>query len=131
LPLLFLSSGISICRIVTCIVLRMSRCKLNHPVYHIVKEIPVMRHNHDGITIAESKLLQPVQPFLVQMVGRFIKQQQMWPAQPLYRQCEPGFLATTQSEDRQISLRTGKLEPAQGLLTRGPGTRTKVDLFLV
>ena len=68
--------------------------KLEDPAGHIVEEIPVMGHCDHGALIIFQMPFQPADRLGIQMVRRFIKQQQVGLTQQQPAQCHAAAFST-------------------------------------
>ena len=57
-----------------------------NPLRDVVEEVTVMRHDDDSAFVFTQRLFKPCDRFGVQMVGRFVQQQQIWLGQQRFTQ---------------------------------------------
>ena len=70
--------------------------ELQDPLGHVVEEVPVVGHQHDGAVVALQVGLQPVHRLGVQVVGGLVEQQQVGLLQQQAAQGHPALLAAGQ-----------------------------------
>ncbi len=82
--------------------------ELEDPPGHLVEEIAVVGHGHDGPGVVFQETLQPGDQFGVEMVGRLVEQQQIGPLQEKPAQCHPAPLAARQIGDLGVARRAAQ-----------------------
>ncbi len=65
-----------------------------NPLRHVVQEVTIVRYRHDGSGVIVQVLFKPRDAFGIQVVGRFVQQQQIGLADQQLAKCDPAFLAT-------------------------------------
>ena len=92
-------------------------------VNYAVEEIAVMRHDHQRALILLQPLLHPQDGIEVQMVGRFVEQQQVRRTHQCLREVEPHAPAAGETGYRILHLVMAEAEAVQqafGARTHGP-----------
>ncbi|VVO40828.1 hypothetical protein PS712_05842 [Pseudomonas fluorescens] len=90
---------------------------------HGIEEVPVVGNQHQGARVAFEPLFEPDDGVEVQVVGRFVEQQQVRTIPGDQRQGQTRFLATGEIQHRLVDPRAAEVETteevAQGLLALG------------
>ena len=70
------------------------QCEVRDPCYDRVQEIAVVRDEYHGVRIGSEVCLEPVARVEIEMIGRFVEQQEVWLAKEQLRQCQPHLPAS-------------------------------------
>ena len=86
-----------ILRVISRIGFHRAQDQLRHPSAHVVQEIPVVADHQHGPAVAVQVFLQPGDAFQVQVVGRFVQQQQVRLRKQHPPEAEPGPFPAAQA----------------------------------
>ena len=103
-------------RIVARIALELALVDMDDDVGQPVEEVAVVRDHQQRTRVALEPVLQPQDGVEVEVVGRFIEQQQLGRAHQRLREVESHAPATGETGDRVRHLRGGEAEAGQQLL---------------
>ena len=81
---------------------------LEDPVRHVVEEVAVVRHDHHGARVVVQRLLEPRDRFRVEVVGRFVEQQDTGLLEQQTAERDPAPLAPRQRRDRGLGGRAAE-----------------------
>ncbi len=72
------------------------------PLGHVVQEVTIVGDGHNGALVVGQVLFQPRNGFGIEVVGRFVEQQQVGLANEQLAKCDAAFFATRQVGDLSI-----------------------------
>ena len=88
---------------------------MDDAIHHGIEEVAVVRNEHQRALIALEPLLQPDDGVEIQVVGRFIQQQQIGAAEQRLGQVQAHTPATGEASDRRVELIAAKTQTVQQL----------------
>lgn len=103
-------------RVVAGVALEFALIDMHDDVDDAVEEVPIMRDDDQGAGVTLEPVFQPDDGVQIQMVGRFIEQQEVGRAHQRLCQVEAHTPATGEAGDRLIHLRHGEAQAEQQLL---------------